>query len=39
MPGDYRTGEAAKLLGVRMETLRRWEQEGKLCTGGSAGGL
>jgi molybdopterin-binding protein len=26
----YRIGEAAKLLGVQVETLRRWEREGKL---------
>jgi molybdopterin-binding protein len=26
----YRIGEAAAMLGVRVETLRRWEREGKL---------
>ena len=34
----YRIGEAAALLGVRVETLRRWEQAGKLRTERSAGG-
>lgn len=32
MAGDYRIGEAAKTLGVRVETLRRWERDGKLTT-------
>ncbi len=26
----YRIGEAAAMLGVRVETLRRWERDGKL---------
>jgi molybdopterin-binding protein len=34
----YRIGEAAKALGVRVETLRRWEREGKLSTSRTAGG-
>jgi molybdopterin-binding protein len=34
----YRIGEASKLIGVRVETLRRWEREGKLRTRRSAGG-
>src|ERR1041385_6910318 len=34
----YRIGEAAKALGVRGETLRRWEQEGKLEVSRSSGG-
>jgi molybdopterin-binding protein len=38
MVESYRIGEAAKLLGVRVETLRRWEREGKLRTGRSTGG-
>ena len=32
MPENYRIGEAAELLGVRVETLRRWERDGKLKT-------
>jgi molybdopterin-binding protein len=32
MPETYRIGEAAELLGVRVETLRRWERDGKLRT-------
>ena len=29
--GDaYRIGEAAKMLGVRVETLRRWERDGQV---------
>jgi molybdopterin-binding protein len=38
MAEAYRIGEAAKLLGVRVETLRRWERDGKLRTGRSSGG-
>jgi molybdopterin-binding protein len=34
----YRIGEAAKLIGVRVETLRAWERAGKLSTRRSAGG-
>ncbi|HLB39496.1 MAG TPA: helix-turn-helix transcriptional regulator [Actinomycetota bacterium] len=34
----YRIGEAAKLLGVRVETLRRWEREGKLAVERTSGG-
>ena len=34
----YRIGEAASMLGVRVETLRRWEREGKLSTTRTAGG-
>ena len=30
MGESYRIGEAAGLLGVRVETLRRWEAEGKI---------
>src|SRR5436190_10941401 len=38
MPDSYRIGEAAKLFGVRVETLRRWERDGKLRTRRSSGG-
>jgi molybdopterin-binding protein len=34
----YRIGEAAKLLGVRVETLRAWERAGKIRTRRSPGG-
>jgi molybdopterin-binding protein len=34
----YRIGEAASTLGVRVETLRRWEREGRLSTSRTAGG-
>ena len=27
---DYRIGEAAEALGVRAETLRRWERDGRI---------
>jgi molybdopterin-binding protein len=30
MEETYRIGEAASLLGVRVETLRRWERGGKI---------
>jgi molybdopterin-binding protein len=32
MAEAYRIGEAAEMLGVRVETLRRWERDGKLRT-------
>jgi molybdopterin-binding protein len=38
MADAYRIGEAAKALGVRVETLRRWERDGKLTTRRTAGG-
>jgi molybdopterin-binding protein len=38
MAEGYRVGEAAAMLGVRVETLRRWEREGKLTTTRTAGG-
>jgi molybdopterin-binding protein len=38
MPGDYRIGEAAKALGVRVETMRRWERDGKFTTTRTQGG-
>lgn len=38
MADAYRIGEAAAILGVRVETLRRWEREGKLKTKRTSGG-
>ena len=38
MPDTYRIGEAAELLGVRVETLRRWERDGKMRTTRTPGG-
>ena len=38
MSDTYRIGEAAAALGVRVETLRRWERDGKLSTTRSEGG-
>ena len=38
MPESYRIGEAARLLGVRVETVRRWERDGKVRTSRTAGG-
>lgn len=38
MADTYRIGEAAELLGVRVETLRRWERAGKLKVQRTAGG-
>jgi molybdopterin-binding protein len=38
MPESYRIGEAAELLGVRVETLRRWERDGRLRTERTSGG-
>jgi molybdopterin-binding protein len=34
----YRIGEAAEAIGVRVETLRRWERAGKLTTTRTSGG-
>jgi molybdopterin-binding protein len=34
----YRIGQAAEAIGVRVETLRRWERDGKLTTVRTAGG-
>ena len=38
MAASYRIGEAAGLLGVRVETLRRWEGEGKIRVTRTEGG-
>jgi molybdopterin-binding protein len=38
MADGYRIGEAARLLGVRVETLRRWERDGKIRTARTSGG-
>jgi molybdopterin-binding protein len=38
MPDTYRIGEAARAIGVRVETLRRWERAGELTTTRTAGG-
>jgi molybdopterin-binding protein len=35
---SYRIGEAAKLLGVRVETVRRWERAGKIRVERTEGG-
>lgn len=35
---SLRIGQAAALLGVSVDTLRRWEEEGRLRVGRSAGG-
>lgn len=37
-PSGVRIGQAAELLGVSVETLRRWETAGRLKTERSAGG-
>ena len=38
MADSYRIGEAAEMLGARVETLRRWERDGKLRTVRTSGG-
>lgn len=38
MATDYRPGQVAELLGVSVDTVRRWCDEGKLATTRSAGG-
>ena len=38
MDETYRIGDAAKAIGVRVETLRRWEREGRLATIRTEGG-
>jgi len=37
-PRDVRIGEAAEMLGVTVETLRRWEGDGRLHLARTAGG-
>ena len=37
MDATYRIGEAAEILGVRVETLRRWEREARSGTTRTAG--
>jgi len=37
-PGRLRVGQAAEMLGVTVETLRRWETEGRLHMARSVGG-
>ena len=36
--GRLRVGQAAEMLGISVETLRRWEQDGRLRVERSAGG-
>ena len=38
MATDYRPGQVAELLGVSVDTVRRWCDEGRLATTRSAGG-
>jgi molybdopterin-binding protein len=38
MDETYRIGDAAKAIGVRVETLRRWERDGRLATIRTEGG-
>lgn len=38
MNATYRIGEAADLLGVRVETIRRWERQGRIRAIRSPGG-
>jgi molybdopterin-binding protein len=38
MADSYRIGEAAEILGVGIETLRRWERDRKLTTTRTSGG-
>lgn len=38
MSTDYRPGQVAELLGVSVDTVRRWCDEGRLATVRSAGG-
>ena len=38
MEETYRIGDAARTIGVRVETLRRWERDGRLTTVRTGGG-
>jgi molybdopterin-binding protein len=38
MVEGYRIGEAAAMLGVRVETVRRWERDGRISVERTAGG-
>jgi len=38
VPDSVRVGQAAEMLGVSVETLRRWETDGRLAMARSAGG-
>jgi molybdopterin-binding protein len=38
MPTNYRPGQVADLLGVSVDTVRRWCDEGRLATTRSSGG-
>jgi molybdopterin-binding protein len=38
MKTDLRLGQAAEMLGVTPDTLRRWEAQGRITTGRSLGG-
>jgi len=38
MEDTYRIGEAAEMLGVRVETIRRWERDGQISTSRTDGG-
>jgi molybdopterin-binding protein len=35
---DVRIGEAAEMIGVSVETLRRWQRDGQITAGRTAGG-